>query len=286
MQMKIPPYILSKVVFNFLLGGVSLFWTLTCWSYDDAFWSVKPSQQPGRLLFNYTVVNPTTMDFSISEDKLGYGCDRDYGCSITMLLFINGMAQGAYDTRLSGNKVMDTLKTPLTLKYEKPINEGDWIDGSKICAKLIFRFHPATNIGELDSCNGTLPPVLPPSPLACSLMVLSNIDWGVVSLSEVNETNLAEGQVIIRCSGGSGGSAIARITLTDVGSGGEITKIQNSNGDFIPVKLSLDDKGNSKDFTVYDGFSTMLSIYARFQMHAISTYGEFRGAALLKINII
>lgn len=133
---------------------------------------------------------------------------------------------------------------------------------------------------------GITPPIPEPEQLKCSLTLKRDtLDWGTVPLEELNVNKLVGGNIaVVSCSGGSG-TATARLTITDMGRKNNITEMKNDSGDVIPAKLILENEKNTKTFTVRNGYNTTHDVFSRIQSYNISTYGEYKGSAVLMLEL-
>ncbi|EMB6256668.1 hypothetical protein V3508_005108 [Serratia marcescens] len=139
------------------------------------------------------------------------------------------------------------------------------------------------------SGGGVLPPI-EPEPLACSISLTTDgvISWGTLPLSELEPGKLASASARVSCSGGTEGTATARLTFSSINGRNNVVEMKNNDGDVIPSKLVMSSTGESNIayFTVRDGYTNVHTFHARIQPYNISTYGEFKGSGLLKVEVL
>ncbi|OUC37020.1 hypothetical protein BJP35_2285 [Enterobacter sp. J49] len=134
---------------------------------------------------------------------------------------------------------------------------------------------------------GTVPPIRPePSPISCKIdAVKGEFDFGNKNVNELTgmESSLL---VNIRCTGGEGKTGSGRLRLTSL-TGENTVEMKNRDGDIIPVQLlvSKETGSNTLNFTAKDGYFVGHMLWAEILPFSISTYGAYRGSAVVNVTV-
>ncbi|RNW04248.1 hypothetical protein CAG37_020945 [Serratia nematodiphila] len=178
-----------------------------------------------------------------------------------------------------------SLNTALNAKHVGREISVTQTKGNK-CVGLYLQIR-AGRISIGNSCEGTLPPiVIPPPPVVCNIETMNDsIDFGT---RPVNELEGMEGHlwVNVQCQGGGEDGATGRLTFMNL-SDGDKTEMRNGSGDVINVKLIASKSNNSNvlTFRAKDGLFDWFQVFAKIMPVNISSYGEFKGYAIVKVTI-
>jgi hypothetical protein len=285
MKFKFLYYLFIAIIFLFSKAGRAMDfdviysdWYLT----DDKYYTID-------ITLNRFIIEPGD-----PQVKNGVVSCSGYGCRFEVI----GSYPIGSDSKYSPYIIprgTSPVKVPLDELNQKINNILPWT------AKLVFRFSAPTGLcvrlqfrdtlpstDSLSTCDGTLPPIIPPPPVPvfCSIEELSN--GGVLEFGTINsqETKVAGINANIVCTGDKNASWTGKLLFSDINVKGskKITLRNNSDGSEIHGNLFIDnDKtSNEKKFEVRGGYTQNHLLNVELTAEQLKgNSGDFVGTALV-----